>query len=324
VLGATVVTLAQLAYLPTLIVWAIAFIAGPGFAVGVDTAVSPAGTQLGLTPGVPVLGALPESATTWLLLLALLPVAVGGLAGWIARSRLVSSAVSVGAEPRSRLGLAEAGPAARPIDGSASARDSALAALLASDRSSVTPTALRDDAPSPVARSDGATADPIGPRFVIALGIAVLSAAGAALLAQLASGSIGPGRLAEVGPQPGAVALTVGLEVLLGAGILLLSPHRRPKPAPAAEPEPDAATPAPDAAPAWAQLDAGYGADEPESSTPPAPTKSWVERGAGTDPAPDPGPDGDPDPDPDLDPDPDGTPTVDLGPRRPAPRPPID
>ena len=42
----------------------------------------------------------------------------------------------------------------------------------------------------------------------------------------------GPGRLAEVGPQPGPVALAVGLEVLLGAAILLLSPRRRPKAAP--------------------------------------------------------------------------------------------
>ncbi|MGA1827952.1 DUF6350 family protein, partial [Microbacterium sp.] len=75
VLGAAVVTLAQLAYLPTLAIWGMAFVAGPGFAVGTGTAVSPAGTQLGLIPGIPVLGALPESTTPWLLLLALLPVA---------------------------------------------------------------------------------------------------------------------------------------------------------------------------------------------------------------------------------------------------------
>ena len=67
-----------------------AFVAGPGFAVGAGTAVSPAGTQLGVIPGVPVLGALPESSTPWLLLLALLPVALGALAGWITRSRLAA------------------------------------------------------------------------------------------------------------------------------------------------------------------------------------------------------------------------------------------
>ena len=42
-----------------------------------------------------------------------------------------------------------------------------------------------------------------------------------ALLAAVASGSIGPGRLAEVGPAPGAVALAVGLELLVGAAIAL-------------------------------------------------------------------------------------------------------
>jgi hypothetical protein len=76
---------------------------------------------------------------------------------------------------------------------------------------------------------DRLSEDPIGARAMIAVGIAVLSAVGAAVLAMLASGSIGPGRLAAVGPQPGAVALAVGLEVLLGAGILLLSPRRRAK-----------------------------------------------------------------------------------------------
>src|SRR6187431_440403 len=90
-LGAIVVTLVQFAYLPTFVVWGLSFIAGPGFALGAGTAVSPAGTQLGVVPGVPVLGAVPESTTTWLLLLALLPIGVGALAGWIARSRFAAT-----------------------------------------------------------------------------------------------------------------------------------------------------------------------------------------------------------------------------------------
>ena len=97
-LGATVVTLVQLAYVPTLAIWGMAFVAGPGFAVGADTAVSPAGTQLGVIPGLPVLGALPESTTPWLLLLALLPVGLGAFAGWIARSRLVAAPLAVAVE----------------------------------------------------------------------------------------------------------------------------------------------------------------------------------------------------------------------------------
>ena len=55
-LGAIVVTLTQFAYLPTFVVWGLSFVAGPGFALGAGTAVSPAGTQLGVVPGVPVLG----------------------------------------------------------------------------------------------------------------------------------------------------------------------------------------------------------------------------------------------------------------------------
>ncbi|WP_194409242.1 DUF6350 family protein [Microbacterium cremeum] len=91
VIGAIVVTLAQLAYAPTLAVWGSAFVAGPGFLVGEGASVSPAGTQVGVIPGIPVLGAIPESATPWLLLLALAPVALGAFAGWIARSRLVDA-----------------------------------------------------------------------------------------------------------------------------------------------------------------------------------------------------------------------------------------
>ena len=87
--GATVLTLGQLVYLPTLFVWSIAWIAGPGFAVGAGTAVSPAGTQLGVVPGIPALGLLPENSSMWMLIVVLLPVAAGAFAGWIVRSQLV-------------------------------------------------------------------------------------------------------------------------------------------------------------------------------------------------------------------------------------------
>jgi hypothetical protein len=87
-LGVVVVSLGQLAYLPTLVVWAAAYAAGPGFALGAGTAVSPGGTSLGVVPGIPVLGIIPESPSAWLLLLALGVVAAGALAGWTARARL--------------------------------------------------------------------------------------------------------------------------------------------------------------------------------------------------------------------------------------------
>lgn len=163
-LGATVITLAQLAYLPTLVVWGMAFAAGPGFVVGDGGVVSPSGTQVGVIPGIPILGILPESTSPWLLLLALVPVGLGAFAGWIARSRMV------GAE-------------------------------------------------------EAAAEDRLPARLVIAAGIAVLSGVSGALLAAAASGSLGPGRLAHLGPEPGPVALAVALEVFVGAAILLLAPR---------------------------------------------------------------------------------------------------
>lgn len=196
-LGATVITLAQLAYLPTLVVWGIAFSAGPGFTVGDGGVVSPSGTQVGVVPGIPILGILPESTSPWLLLLALVPVGLGAFAGWIVRSRLAGAG-----EPTAR-------PAEVVVDDE---RTAALTGLLA--------------AAEPVGSAPADTShDPFVPRLAIAAGIAVLAGAAAALLSTVASGSLGPGRLAYLGPEPGPVALAVGLEVLVGASILLLAPR---------------------------------------------------------------------------------------------------
>ena len=169
ILGAIVVTLGQLAYVPTLIVWTISWIAGPGFAIGTGSTVSPVGTDLAVVPSIPVLGAVPDASNAWLLLVALIPVAAGALGGWFARSRL--HAVTEG--------------------------------------------------PS----------DAMAPRVVTTLAMAVVAALAAAGMAVAGSGAIGPGRLADVGPQVGPLALVIGVEVLVGAAILLLSPlsHARPE-----------------------------------------------------------------------------------------------
>lgn len=161
--GVTVLTLGHLAYLPTLLVWAVAWLAGPGIAMGVGTAVSPAGTELGVVPGIPMLVLLPEATSIWMLIVVLLPVGAGAFAGWIVRSRLVWEDV----------------------------------------------------------------ARPFAPRLAITVGIALCSAGVAAVAAVLASGSIGPGKLAETGPHPGWMSLAIGIEVLVGASILLLAPRHR-------------------------------------------------------------------------------------------------
>jgi hypothetical protein len=250
--GAIVVTLAQLAYLPTLVVWGMAFVAGPGFALGVGTTVSPAGTQLGVVPGIPVLGALPETTSPFLLVVVLLPIGLGALAGWAARARLA--------------------------DGDAPASDPSAG---------------------------------YGLRAVISVGIALLSAAGAAVLALAASGSLGPVRLAETGPQPGPVALAVGVEVLIGAAILLLSPSQGIAPDHAAEADWERRFTT-DAAPDDAPADASD-AEDPETGPIAAPPE------APTTLRPRPEPEEPPAPSPPA-------PTAsrpDLGPNRPNPLPPL-
>ncbi|MCT9818895.1 DUF6350 family protein [Microbacterium sp. W1N] len=162
VVGAITVALAQIAYLPTLVVWGLAYAAGPGFLLGEGATVSAAGTDLGVLPAIPVLGIVPEAPSHWLLLLAVAVVGIGALAGWIARARLVR---------------------------------------------------------------DGADAVPA--RLAILAALAVGSGLAAAVLAVVASGSIGPGRLAVVGPQAGPLALAVGAEIAVGAAIMLFGPRRR-------------------------------------------------------------------------------------------------
>jgi len=178
--GAIVVGLGQVAYLPTLVVWGAAFAAGPGFALGAGTAVSPGGTSLGVVPGIPALGAVPEAPSPWLLLLALAVVGVGAVAGWIARSRLQAE------------------------------------------------------------RGDDET---FLSRIVVLAVMIVVAAAGAALLAAAASGAIGPERLQQTGPAPGALALAVAVEIGLGAAAVLLSP--RTASASPASPAPEAPLPSP-------------------------------------------------------------------------------
>lgn len=162
-LGVVVLTLGSLLYLPTLVLWFAGFAAGPGFAIGTGTAVSPAATSLGVVPGIPVFGVIPESTSGWLLLLALVVVGFGALAGASARGALL-----VGS---------------------------------------------------------GADAEPLRPRIVALVVIAGGTGAVVGVLAWAAQGSIGPGRLAHVGPDPWTVALVAAAEVVVGAAIILFSPR---------------------------------------------------------------------------------------------------
>ena len=83
--GGLLLLLGCLLYLPTAVVWGLAFCVGPGFAVGEGTSVGVAGADLGAVPAVPLLAALPAGTggPAWWLALAV-PLAAGVLAGLVA------------------------------------------------------------------------------------------------------------------------------------------------------------------------------------------------------------------------------------------------
>ncbi len=87
VLGGGVITLAQLALLPNVVVWTASWLIGPGFAIGAGSTVGPIGTVLGPLPTVPLLGALPTGDHGWGLLGLLAPVVLAFIAGVVAGLR---------------------------------------------------------------------------------------------------------------------------------------------------------------------------------------------------------------------------------------------
>ena len=91
VLGGAALTLAQLAFIPTFVIWVAAWLVGPGFAIGVGSSVSPIATALGPVPAIPILGALPSGESSFGFVGLLAPVVVGFLAAAVLRPRLVRS-----------------------------------------------------------------------------------------------------------------------------------------------------------------------------------------------------------------------------------------
>jgi hypothetical protein len=88
IVGGLVVTLLGAALAPNAAVWGAAYLAGPGFAVGVGTSVTPGGVTLGPVPALPVLGALPSSGgggLAWVVLAV--PLAAGALAAVVLHRR---------------------------------------------------------------------------------------------------------------------------------------------------------------------------------------------------------------------------------------------
>ncbi|PFG40526.1 hypothetical protein ATJ97_3056 [Georgenia soli] len=159
VVSTVVMVLAQLLYLPTLLVWALSWVAGPGFAVGTGTSFAPGEVLAAPLPAVPALGALPSPEAPGPQWVVVAPVLVGVVVGVLLHRR------------RREPSLARA------------AGGAAVAALGAA----------------------------------LAVGLLVLAAAG----------SIGPGRMADVGADPLAVAGMVVAEVGAGAFLTVVALHPR-------------------------------------------------------------------------------------------------
>lgn len=164
--GGIALTVAELALIPNVVVWAAAWLLGPGFAIGTGTSVSTGGALLGPVPGVPLLGALPTEPQSFGALWLVVPVLLGFVGAWL-----------VGAAARAGGRFDDFG----------------------------------------VRRPDAAWWRPL----VTGAGSAVVAALVLGLLAWWSGGAAGPGRLAEIGPNPlavaGVAAITIGIGALAGA-----------------------------------------------------------------------------------------------------------
>jgi Family of unknown function (DUF6350) len=163
IMGGITLTLAQLALIPNLVIWAASWFVGPGIAVGVGTSVSPVGTSLGPVPGLPILGALPHGTLAFGFLGLLVPVLIGFGCAVLIRQRMQRPGVG---EPTLRVQL------------------------------------------------------------VTGLGMGAVAGLLLGLLAWWSGGAVGPGRLAEVGPNPLLVGLLAFAEIGVAACLGMLVGRR--------------------------------------------------------------------------------------------------
>lgn len=81
IVGTIVFGLAQLAFIPNAIVWAMSWMLGPGFSIGDGSSVAPLATNAGPLPLVPILGGIPQGLPAILIVVVVLPVAAGVFGG---------------------------------------------------------------------------------------------------------------------------------------------------------------------------------------------------------------------------------------------------
>jgi hypothetical protein len=174
VAGQAGITLLSLAYGANGVVWAAAYLLGPGFLLGADSAVRVTEVTVGPLPTVPLLAGLPDGpmGASGAALLAV-PVLAAMAAGWLLTRRLVNLHHVV--EGHLVHGRTPGDPA------------------------------------------------PIEPAWSTVLGAAALSGPVAGLvlglLSWMSGGSLGDGRLSEIGPVPWHVALIATIVVAVSASI---------------------------------------------------------------------------------------------------------
>ncbi|MDO4887396.1 MAG: DUF6350 family protein [Actinomycetaceae bacterium] len=108
--GATMLTLAQLLFLPNILVWIVAFAAGPGFAVGEGTRFSALGVVTEPLPAIPFFGALPGPGVTLPWLVAVFALASFGYG--LLRSRRYEDARRAGTVAAAAVAIALVGATA--------------------------------------------------------------------------------------------------------------------------------------------------------------------------------------------------------------------
>jgi len=95
--GAALLLLAQLAYVPNAVIWAVAYMLGPGFVFGTGTVVAPTGSALGAVPLFPMLAAMPSGARpggpSWVLVLVLAAPYLAAVFGGVVTVRIMPTPV---------------------------------------------------------------------------------------------------------------------------------------------------------------------------------------------------------------------------------------
>ena len=90
VIGSVVLFAICLMLVPNMVLYVVAFLAGPGFQLGAGTTIAPTGVEVGNLPALPLLAAVPADGATpsyLLVLTALVPLVAGAVAGLVVARR---------------------------------------------------------------------------------------------------------------------------------------------------------------------------------------------------------------------------------------------